>query len=112
MTTIPQVPASRPSQMDVATPKSPESQENLDPQPILQRYIRDELLNGRMTVEVDDDLLSDEIIDSLGMMRLIAFIEETFNVTVPLEDITIQHFRTIETIHAYVQRRESHGAGQ
>ncbi|MEO1125623.1 MAG: acyl carrier protein [Cyanobacteria bacterium J06639_16] len=83
----------------------------LDHQQILTQYITDELLNGRMQVEVDDDLLGGEIIDSLGMMWLVAFIEETFGVSVPLEDITIQNFRTIETIQAYVQRRENHGAG-
>ncbi|MEM8611205.1 MAG: acyl carrier protein [Cyanobacteria bacterium P01_H01_bin.105] len=61
---------------------------------VLQTYISDVLLNGRMQVEADDDLLVGESIDSLGMMRLVAFVEETFTIKVPLEDITIQHFCT------------------
>ena len=92
-------------------PTSQEPQPSPNHSAILQAYIGDELLNGRMQVAVDDDLLMEEIIDSLGMMRLVAFIETTFNITVPLEDITIQHFRTIETIEAYLHRRGSHDAG-
>lgn len=92
-------------------PTSQEPQPSSNHQAVLQKYIGDELLNGRMQVEADDDLLVGEIIDSLGMMRLVTFIEETFSVTVPLEDITIQNFRTIEAIDAYLQRRGSHGAG-
>ena len=63
-----------------------------------------------MQVEADDDLLIGEIIDSLGMMRLVAFIEETFKIKVPLEDITIQHFRTVEAIDSYLTGKSSHGA--
>ena len=72
---------------------------------VLQQYISEELLNGRMKVEVDDDLLAGEILDSLGIMWLVAFIEETFSVGVPLEDITIQNFRTIEVIDTYLEQR-------
>ena len=61
-------------------------------------------------MEADDDLLVGEIIDSLGMMRLVAFIEETFKIKVPLEDITIQHFRTVEAIDDYLTGKSSHGA--
>lgn len=99
MTTTPQIPANS------------EPQSTFDHQPTLQQYISEELLNGRMQVEPDDDLLVGEIIDSLGMMRLVAFIEATFNITVPLEDITIQNFRTIEMIDEYLTRRGSHSAG-
>ena len=81
------------------SPKSPNHQQ------VIQTYISDVLLNGRMEVEVDDDLLVGEIIDSLGMMRLVAFIEETFETKIPLEDITIQNFRTVEAIDEYLTRR-------
>lgn len=78
-------------------------------QQVIQTYISDVLLNGRMQVETDDDLLVGEIIDSLGMMRLVAFIEETFTIKVPLEDITIQNFRTIDTMDKYLTGKAGHG---
>ena len=99
MTTTQPIPLSPSAQ---ASPE-PQSEPQLDHKPALQQYISDDLLNGRMAVAVDDDLLLGEILDSLGMMRLVAFIEETLAIKVPLEDITIQNFRTIETIDAYLQ---------
>lgn len=87
------------------TPISTEPQNSPNHQQVIQTYISDVLLNGRMQVEADDDLLVGEIIDSLGMMRLVAFIEETFKTKIPLEDITIQNFRTVETIDEYLTRR-------
>ena len=89
------------------TPISTAPQNSPNHQQVLQTYISDVLLNGRMQVEADDDLLVGEIIDSLGMMRLVAFIEETFQTKIPLEDITIQNFRTVEAIDDYLTRRAS-----
>ncbi|MEO1404836.1 MAG: acyl carrier protein, partial [Cyanobacteria bacterium J06635_1] len=77
----------------------------MDTQDTLKHYISETLLNGRQQVEVDDDLLGEEIIDSMGVMQLIAFIEETFDCTVPQSDITITHFRTIKAIDAYLASR-------
>ncbi len=97
--------------MTAIQPIPTEPQQSSNYPKILQTHISDVLLNGRMQVETDDDLLVGEILDSLGMMRLVAFIEETFELKVPLEDITIQHFRTIDAIDEYLTRRTSHGAG-
>ena len=78
----------------------------MDTQKILKDYISHELLNGRQTVDADDDLLGEGLIDSLGAMQFVAFIEDTFELKVPLEDITIQNFRTIESIDRYLQQRK------
>ena len=78
----------------------------VDTQKILKDYISHELLNGRQTVDADDDLLGEGLIDSLGAMQFVAFIEDTFELKVPLEDITIQNFRTIESIDRYLQQRK------
>jgi len=42
----------------------------------------------------DDDLLTSGLVDSLGMMSLVAFIEEQFGVAVPPEDVTLETFST------------------
>ena len=58
-------------------------------------------------LDQDDDLLEDSIVDSLGIMRLIAFIEEEFAFTVPSEDVVIQHFQTVRAITDYLIPRLS-----
>ncbi|MEO1619425.1 MAG: acyl carrier protein [Cyanobacteria bacterium J06632_3] len=77
----------------------------MDTQEILKQYISQTLLNGRTQVEADDDLLGEEIIDSMGVMQLIDFIEETFDCDVAQADITITNFRTIKAIDAYLAQR-------
>ena len=94
--------------MTTTQPIPTQPQESPNYQKVIQAYISDVLLNGRMEVDADDDLLVGEIIDSLGMMRLVAFIEETFAIKVPLEDITIQNFRTVEVMDEYLTGRASH----
>ena len=78
---------------------------SMDTQEILKKFISETLLNGRMQVEADDDLLGEEIIDSMGVMQLIGFIEETFACKVNQADITILNFRTIKAIDAYLAGR-------
>ena len=77
----------------------------MDTQDILKQFINQTLLNGRQQVESDDDLLGDEIIDSMGIMQLVAFVERQFECSVPQADITITNFRTINAIDAYLAKR-------
>ena len=72
-------------------------------------YIQDELLDDIDDLAADDNLLADGMVDSLGMMRLTAFIEERFSIAVPPEDFTIENFRTVEVLERYLLAR---GVGQ
>ncbi len=72
---------------------------------LLLDYIRDELLDDAEDIAADDNLLADGMVDSLGMLRLMDFIERTFALTVPPEDFTIENFRTIEILEKYLRAR-------
>ncbi|MEM7453228.1 MAG: acyl carrier protein [Planctomycetota bacterium] len=50
----------------------------------------------------DDDLLEGSIVDSLGIMRLITFIEKEFGFAVPSEDVVIENFLTVSAIVEYL----------
>ena len=65
-------------------------------------YIQTELLNEQHTITADQDLLISGLIDSIGVMRLVAFVEEEIQINIPPEDVTIEHFATIQTISSYV----------
>ncbi|MFK7888464.1 MAG: acyl carrier protein [Gammaproteobacteria bacterium] len=71
----------------------------------LLNYIRDELLDDADDLTADDNLLADGMVDSLGMLRMMDHIEQTFGVTVPPEDFTITHFRSVEKLVAYLGNR-------
>ena len=53
-------------------------------------------------LDVDDELLESSLIDSLGIMRLIAFIETRTGFTVPSEDIVIENFLSVTAIVDYL----------
>jgi acyl carrier protein len=70
------------------------------------RFINEDLLVGDdSNVGRDDELLMDDIIDSLGITRLVGFIENRFEITVPPEHVTIENFRNIAQIVSYISAR-------
>jgi len=71
-------------------------------QKTLQDFISKELLSGSFEVETDESLLADGMVDSLGMLRLVTFIEETYSIQIPPEDLVIENFFTIDVIAAYL----------
>jgi acyl carrier protein len=74
----------------------------------LRQYLLNELLNlpPQASLADDDDLLLSGWLDSLGVVRLIAFIEESLSTTVPPEDVTIENFLTINAMSAYLSNRQ------
>ena len=73
---------------------------------ILIGYIRKQLLGGQPEVSLspEDDLLGSGLIDSLGMIKLLGFIEEHFKLKIPPEDMTIDNFMTVEAMVNYLER--------
>lgn len=57
----------------------------------------------------DDLLLESGILDSLGVLSMVTYIETEFGITVLDEDLVPENFQTLEHIEAYV-RRKSNGA--
>ena len=68
-------------------------------------FVNEEILAGHGHVGGDDEIVLDGTLDSLGVARLVGFIEAEFAISVPAQDVTIEHFRTITTMAEYVRRR-------
>lgn len=71
----------------------------------LTTYISEELLDDDFPVTADESLLADGMVDSMGMLRLVAYIDERWNIEVPPQDFTIENFRTVSAIGAYLSSR-------
>jgi acyl carrier protein len=54
---------------------------------------------------VDASLTQQGVLDSMGVLELIMFVEERFGVTVPDEDTLPENLDSVERIVGYVQRR-------
>lgn len=80
----------------------------MDPKTALTDYIQRELLHGRMKdLKEDQDLLSAGIIDSLGILQLVAFMEKQLGIQVPDEDVIFENFQSIRAMTEYVTQRQS-----
>ena len=56
----------------------------------------------------DGSLIENGLIDSTGILELVAFVEETFGITVSDEEILPANFDSIAKVEAFVERK---GAG-
>lgn len=72
-------------------------------------YIREQILNNANELDLtpNSDLLGNGLVDSMGMMKLIGFIEIQFELAVPPEDMTIENFITVSAINQYLVKRKS-----
>lgn len=71
-------------------------------------YICSELLYDQDTSEMTlDTPLLGNVLDSLGLVNLVGFIEDEFGVTVPEEALIPENFRTINDMVRYVTTRTS-----
>lgn len=72
-------------------------------------YVTSELMGGRNAGDLgpQDDLLTSGLVDSLGVMRLVQFVEAELGIRVPPGDVTIENFVSAKAIAAYaVDRRD------
>ena len=78
----------------------------MDKQAILMDYVKKELMKGRTAnLAMEDDLLSAGIIDSLGVLQLVGFIEERFGYQVPDEDVVYENFYSVQALANYLDKQ-------
>lgn len=71
---------------------------------------------GKGLTELKDDepLLTNNIIDSLGSFRMIAFLEETFPLTIEDTDMVPENFQTLNDVESFVASKlgKANGAAE
>jgi acyl carrier protein len=72
----------------------------------IKRFIVDTFLYGQGTVEDDQSLFDSGIIDSLGFIKLLAFIEETFQVDIDRSEVGMENFNTVNEILATIESKK------
>ncbi len=58
-------------------------------------------------IQNDDPLLESGILDSLGVLDLLGFIEEAFSVSFGDDELVPENFQTINRLAAYIERRRA-----
>ena len=62
---------------------------------------------GKTNLGFDDSLLEAGIIDSLGIMKMLAFLSDKFDLTVEDQDVIPENFETIGAISSYIEKKKS-----
>ncbi|MGA2222956.1 MAG: acyl carrier protein [Syntrophobacteraceae bacterium] len=75
---------------------------------IIKDFIQSELVKerGRFSLEDNDNLIERGVIDSLGIMKLLAYLEETFSISISDEELIPDNFETIDAISAFVVSKQ------
>jgi len=75
---------------------------------VINDYVSRELVQDPALLPLADDtsLLETGILDSLGLLKLVVFLEERFGIAMGDTDLLPDNFATVNAICAYVRARE------
>jgi acyl carrier protein len=79
----------------------------MDVKQTIREFITGHFLKGSQAKPLGDDgsFLEDGIIDSVGMLELVAFIEETYDVRVEDEELVPENLDSVNKLVVYVRSK-------
>jgi len=74
---------------------------------VLMNYIISELANSKNIEKLDssDNLIENGIIDSLGIMKLLMFLENTYSLKISDDELTMENFQSHNAILSLINRK-------
>ncbi|MDX1688703.1 MAG: acyl carrier protein [Candidatus Promineifilaceae bacterium] len=75
----------------------------------IRRYVAENFLFSDNGFELDNDesFLEAGVVDSLGVLELVTFVEENFDVQVTDEEIVPDNFDSVDRLADYIGRKRS-----
>ena len=61
---------------------------------------------GKESLSSDEDLLEQGIIDSMGIMSLIEFMEANFSISIDDQEIIPENFQTIKNMEKFIEQKK------
>jgi acyl carrier protein len=72
-------------------------------------FIRNELVRSPDPIDPSFSLIDSGILDSLGVLKLVLFLEQRYGIQVDAGDVIPKNFESIDAICAYVDKRTQVG---
>jgi len=60
-------------------------------------------------LQLDDDLIDSGILDSMGIMQLVTYLEKEYGISIPTEEIEPEQFTSVATLAAFVREKQNSG---
>ena len=74
----------------------------------IREFILDKFpLARKQQLKDSDTLLETGILDSLGVLDLVGYVEQKFSIVVADEELVPENFQSVDTLATYVQRKTS-----
>lgn len=79
----------------------------MDTKTQIKKYIAENYLfsNNGFNLDDDESFLEAGIVDSLGVVELVSFVEETYDIEVPDDDIVPENFDSVNNLTNYISLR-------
>ncbi len=71
---------------------------------ILTDIIRD---SGVSTIAANDNLIDSGVINSLGIMKIVSFLESNFKISISDDEILLDNFESLDAITQFVESKLS-----
>ena len=73
----------------------------------IRDFLREEILYDKQLADLgpQDMLLKDSLLDSIGILQIVAFCEQVFDISIPDEELLPNHFESLRAIGQLVERR-------
>ncbi|MDH4119059.1 MAG: acyl carrier protein [Acidimicrobiia bacterium] len=68
-------------------------------------FLLSELLDGATDLQPDTPLLKTELIDSMGVLTLVGFLEDEYGIIIAADDVSAANFETLVTITRLVESK-------
>ena len=83
----------------------------MDVKEVLKEFMINELVSSPELLYLDDSqsLLEEGIIDSVAVMKLLTFIEETYSIKIGDEELIPENFETLNTIENLITKKTNCG---
>jgi acyl carrier protein len=73
----------------------------------LREFLMSESLQKVSTLAPETNIISEGWIDSMGIFKLIAFVEEDFGVSIEPDELLLENFETPNAIISLIERKSS-----
>lgn len=73
----------------------------------IRRFIKNRFMQAGESIDDHSSLFGGNVIDSFGMIELMAFIEEHFKITISPIEVTIENFDSINKIIELIKKKQN-----
>jgi acyl carrier protein len=68
-------------------------------------FAQDAGREAAIAVAPDTDIIGEGLVDSLGIFKLIAFVEEAFKITIEPDEVLLENFQTLRALRNLIVKK-------